>query len=105
MQAEKLKIGVIGAGVFGNYHAGKCAAHPRHDFIGIFDPSHERVRTAAKRHSTSAFDNCNELISGGDAVIVASIAVHHGPIAIAALRAGKHVFVEKPIAANLEVAQ
>jgi len=105
LNSDLLKIGVIGAGVFGNYHAGKCAAHPRHDFVGIFDPDHERVRAAAKRHGTSAFDNCNDLIAGVDAVIVASIAVHHGPIAVAALRAGKHVFVEKPIAADLETAQ
>jgi len=105
MNPDSLKVGVIGAGVFGNYHAGKCAAHPRHDFIGIFDPDHERVRAAAKRHGTRAFDNCNTLLSGVDAVIVASNAVHHGPIAIAALRAGRHVFVEKPIAANLESSQ
>jgi len=105
MNSDSLKIGVIGAGVFGNYHAGKCAAHPRHDFIGIFDPDHERVRAAAKQHRTCAFDNCNALISGVDAVIVASIAVHHGPIAVAALRAGRHVFVEKPIAADLETSQ
>ncbi len=105
MNSGSLKIGVIGAGVFGNYHAGKCAVHPRHDFIGIFDPDHDRVRHVAKRHKTRAFDNCNTLISGVDAVIVACIAVHHGPIAIAALRAGRHVFVEKPIATDLKTAQ
>jgi predicted dehydrogenase len=105
MNPKQLKIGVIGAGVFGNYHAGKCAAHPRHDFVGIFDPDHDRVKAAAKRHHTRAFDNCNTLLSGVDAIIVASIAVHHGPIAVAALRAGRHVFVEKPIAADLETAQ
>ena len=105
MNSDSLKIGVIGAGVFGNYHAGKCAAHPRHDFVGIFDPDHERVRASAKKHGTRAFDNCNTLLSGVDAVIVASSAVHHAPIAIAALRAGRHVFVEKPIASELESAQ
>jgi len=105
MNSDSLKIGVIGAGVFGNYHASKCAAHPRLDFIGIFDPNHKRVRESAKRHGTRAFDNCNTLLSGVDAIIVASIAVHHGPIAIAALRAGRHVFVEKPIASDLETAQ
>ncbi len=105
MNSDSLKIGVIGAGVFGNYHAGKCAAHPRLDFIGIFDPNHKRVRDSAKKHSTRAFDNCNTLLSEVDAIIVASIAVHHGPIAIAALRAGRHVFVEKPIAGDLETAQ
>ena len=104
MNPDSLKIGVIGAGVFGNYHAAKCAAHPRHDFIGIFDPNHDRVRQAARRHRTRAFDNCNTLLSGVDAVIIACVAVHHGPIAVAALRAGRHVLVEKPIASDLETA-
>ncbi len=101
---DSLKIGVIGAGVFGNYHAAKCAAHPRLDFVGIFDPTHDRVRAAAKKHNTRAFDNCNTLLSGVDAVIVACTAIHHGPIAVAALRAGRHVLVEKPIASDLETA-
>jgi len=105
MNSKILKIGVIGAGVFGNYHAAKCAAHPRHEFVGIFDPNHDRVRVAAAKHKTRHFDNCNLLLSGVDAVIVASPAVHHGPIAAAALRAGRHVLVEKPIAANLETAR
>ncbi|MCF6221164.1 MAG: Gfo/Idh/MocA family oxidoreductase [Robiginitomaculum sp.] len=105
MKSDSLKIGVIGAGVFGNYHAGKCAAHPRHDFVGIFDPDHKRVREVAKRHKTRAFDNCNTLLSEVDAVIIACVAVHHGPIAIAALKAGRHVFVEKPIADSLKSAQ
>ncbi len=105
MNSDSLKIGVIGAGVFGNYHAGKCAAHPRHDFVGIFDPDHKRVREVAKRHKTRAFDNCNTLLSEVDAVIIACVAVHHGPIAIAALKAGRHVFVEKPIADSLKSAQ
>ena len=105
MNIATLKIGVIGAGVFGNYHAGKCANHPRIDFIGIFDPDDERVKKAAAHHKTKAYTNCNKLIKDADAVIVACIARHHGPIALAALRAGKHVLVEKPIAAELESAQ
>ena len=105
MNMAKLKIGVIGAGVFGNYHAAKCAAHPRHDFVGIYDPGHKRVRCAAKRHGTKAFDNCNTLLASVDAVVIASIAVHHGPIAVAALKAGCHVLVEKPVASDLSFAQ
>lgn len=102
MDSNALKIGVIGAGVFGNYHAAKSAAHPRLDFMGIFDPDDGRVREAAKRHETRAFTNCNALIAQCDALIVASPAEHHGPIAMACLRAGRHVLVEKPIAADFE---
>ncbi|PHR92134.1 MAG: oxidoreductase [Robiginitomaculum sp.] len=105
MTEKSLRIGVIGAGVFGNFHAGKCAAHPRLDLVGIFDPNHDKVRLSAQNHNTRAFDNCNTLLSGVDAVIVACPAVHHGPIALAALRAGRHVLVEKPIANTLETAR
>ena len=105
MSTPPLRIGVIGAGVFGNYHASKCAAHPRHEFIGMFDTDPERVREAAKKHQTRAFDNYNRLLSGVDAIIVACPAIHHGRISVAALRAGRHVLVEKPIAADLETAR
>ncbi len=105
MKPDKLKIGIIGAGVFGNYHASKCAAHPRLDFVGVYDPDKTRRETTAKAQNTNAYDNCNTLLYDVDAVIVACIAQHHGPVATTALRAGKHVLVEKPIAADLEHAQ
>lgn len=104
MNPACLRIGVIGAGVFGNYHAAKCQAHPRHDFIGIYDTHPDRVREVARRNRTRAFENCNMLISGVDALIVASPAIHHGAVALAALKAGRHVLVEKPIAARLDIA-
>ncbi len=105
MNPDTLKIGIIGAGVFGNYHAAKCAAHPRLDFVGVFDPDKSRRDGVAQTNATKAYDNCNQLLSDVDAIIVACIAQHHGPVACAALRAGKHVLVEKPIAADLEHAQ
>ena len=105
MNPDSLRIGVVGAGVFGNYHAAKCQAHPRHDFIGIYDTDHERVRDAAIRHRTRGFGNCNALMSGVDALIVASPAQYHGAVALAALKAGRHVLVEKPMATKLEQAK
>jgi len=71
----------------------------------LFDTDPERVREAAKKHQTRAFDNYNRLLSGVDAIIVACPAIHHGRISVAALRAGRHVLVEKPIAADLETAR
>ena len=39
---RKLKIGIVGAGVFGRYHAGKCMDHPEIDFMGVYDHSYAR---------------------------------------------------------------
>ncbi len=105
MVAQRLKLGVIGAGVFGNYHAAKANDNPRIEFVGVFDPQDERAQAAAKRHNTKPYFNCNHLIQDCQALIVASPAVHHGPLAIAVLKAGRHVFVEKPIAVKVSDAQ
>ncbi|WP_371398015.1 Gfo/Idh/MocA family protein [Fretibacter rubidus] len=99
------KIGVAGAGVFGGYHAGKCAAHPRVDFIGIFDPN-EIARTAgAAKHGVKAYADFADMLDDIDAVIIAAPASYHGDMVLAALRAGKHVLVEKPVATDVDTAK
>jgi len=46
--SRKLKMGVVGAGVFGGYHANKCAAHPRVEYVGTYDKSFERAPACAE---------------------------------------------------------
>ena len=100
MSPEPLRIGIAGAGHFGRYHALKVAASPRAHLVGIYDPDAERAKTIG--WETGAPDMPFEaLLSAIDALIVAAPAEAHHPLAAAALRAGKHVLVEKPIAATL----
>ena len=99
------KIGVAGAGVFGGYHAGKCAAHPRVDFVGIFDPSEEARVAGAKKHGVKAYADFTAMVDDVDAVIIAAPASFHGDMALEALRAGKHVLVEKPVATDAATAK
>jgi len=87
---QRLKIAVIGAGVFGGYHANKCAAHPRVDFIGVYDPDIERAKTQALKHGVQAFDDFQAMLSQTGAVVIASPADTHGEMALAALESGKH---------------
>jgi predicted dehydrogenase len=100
MSAPSLRIGVVGAGHFGRYHALKAAAAERATLIGIHDRDEERSQTvgweAGAPHLT-----LDALLDKADAVIVATPADTHHAVASAALRAGKHVLVEKPIAATL----
>jgi predicted dehydrogenase len=103
MAASKLRIGIAGAGHFGRYHALKVAASTRSSLIGIYDPDAERAKTVGWEAGAPerAFAPLLEAI---DALIVAAPAEAHYETAAAALRAGKHVLVEKPIAATLEQA-
>ena len=99
---QRLKIAVIGAGVFGGYHANKCAANPNVDFVGIYDPDIERAEIHADKHGAKAFDDFQSMLAQSEAVIVASPADTHGAMALTALEFGKHCLIEKPIASSLK---
>ncbi|MEO0549180.1 MAG: Gfo/Idh/MocA family oxidoreductase [Pseudomonadota bacterium] len=94
----KLKTGLIGAGVFGGYHAGKISASERTDFIGLFDPDTERCAALAEREDVTAFASQSDLFNACDAVLVACPATYHEAVVRGALEGGCHVMVEKPLA-------
>ena len=96
-----LRAGVIGAGVFGGYHAGKYASLPGVKFIGAFDHHPAHAEALAAKHGGQVFKSERDLIEAVDIVSIATPAIAHAPSALAALRAGKPVYVEKPIAADL----
>ncbi|MEM1391301.1 MAG: Gfo/Idh/MocA family oxidoreductase [Pseudomonadota bacterium] len=93
-----LKTGLIGAGVFGGYHANKIAASDLTDFVGVFDPDQTRCDALADKHGVTSFMAQADLLSAVDAVIVACPASYHETIVKAALQARCHVMVEKPLA-------
>ena len=95
---DRLKVGLAGAGVFGGHHAGKYAQSEKADLVGVFDLDSVRADALAERFSTRSFQNYNDLLTEIDAIVIASPAVTHFRLAQAALAAGRHVFVEKPIA-------
>lgn len=102
---DVLKTGVIGAGVFGGYHASKLAASPASALQGVFDPDAGRAQALAANHGVGAFASLQALFSAVDAVTIASPASTHETLVRAALDAGKHVYVEKPLAESLASAR
>ncbi len=104
MKAEILKVGLIGAGVFGGYHANKLASDDRVDFLGVFDPDAERASALAEKHGVERYETSSELFAEAQAVVIACPASYHGEMAMAALEADCHVLIEKPIATTLQEA-
>jgi len=100
MSDTKLRIGIVGAGHFGRYHALKVAASGRAELVGIHDPDEERARAVGWEAGAESMD-FDTLLAAADAIIIAAPAEAHHALASAALRAGKHVLVEKPIASTL----
>ncbi|MEK7266721.1 MAG: Gfo/Idh/MocA family oxidoreductase [Pseudomonadota bacterium] len=101
---RKLKTGVVGAGVFGAFHAGKHAASPRAILSGIWDTDADRAGALADRHGARRHSTLDTLLQSVDAVTIATPAPSHFEIARQALEAGRHVYVEKPLAMNVEEA-
>ncbi len=100
MGATRLRMGVAGAGYFGRFHALKVAASPRADLVGIFDPDPARAGAVAREAGCPAL-GWEALLAACDAVVIAAPAEAHYELAGSALEAGRHVLVEKPIAATL----
>ncbi|AMS30183.1 MAG TPA: gfo/Idh/MocA family oxidoreductase [Hyphomonadaceae bacterium] len=99
---KQVRIGVAGAGVFGRNHANKIKANPRATLVGIFDLSAERAEALASEMQTQAFTDLSVILAEVDALVVATPAIAHGGVARAAIDAGKHCLVEKPLAATAE---
>lgn len=99
--ANQLKTGVVGAGVFGAFHAGKHAASPRADLVGIWDIDADRALALSSRVHAASFPSYSALLGSVDAVTIASPAPTHFSLARQALEAGRHVYVEKPLAMSV----
>jgi predicted dehydrogenase len=104
MSDQTLRIGVVGVGHFGRYHALKFAAARDAGqgvaFTGVFDADPVRAAAVAAEIGTEAL-GFDDLLEACDALIVAAPAAAHHALAAAALKAGRHVLVEKPIALAL----
>ncbi|MDD2703775.1 MAG: Gfo/Idh/MocA family oxidoreductase [Acidocella sp.] len=101
--SQRLQVGLIGAGHFGRYHALKLAGATRAKLMGLADASPERAKTVAWEAGCPV-RSVEEILEQAQAVVIAAPAEFHFDLAARALRAGKHVLVEKPIAATLEQA-
>lgn len=100
---KRLQVGLIGAGHFGRYHALKLAGASRAKLVGLADPDPVRAKEVAWEAGCPV-RSIDDLLAEVDAVIIAAPAEFHYDHAARAMRAGKHVLVEKPIAATLEQA-
>ena len=103
-QKEQLRVGVIGCGA-GLFHLEGYAEEPRAKVVALAGLDTDRCQALAKRFEIPrVFSDYQDLLAEDD-IDAVSIAVPnslHAPVAIAALEAGKHVLIEKPLARHAE---
>jgi predicted dehydrogenase len=101
---SKIKVGVIGTGALGRHHARLYAQSPNAEMIGIFDVQKEAAQKVGGEFNLRVFDSWEELAAECDALSVAVPANYHATTTIPLLNMGKHILVEKPIAAKIDEA-
>jgi len=94
---DTVRIGVIGVGRMGQYHANILAGAAGVEFAGVYDAESERAQEVAARHGVRCFEDTRQLFEGVDAVCIAAPTNLHYRIAREALLSGVHVLVEKPM--------
>lgn len=107
MDKTPLRIGIIGYGGMGEWHAETLKNIPECMLYGIYDIAPRR-QSAAARNGLRSYDSLEELLADSniDAVTVATPNDTHIDISLKAMNAGKHVVCEKPVAlSSSELAQ
>lgn len=102
-----IRIGVIGTGSISAMHLNAYRSNPQTSIYAVCDLNEERARAAAAEYGAEkVYTDYRELLadSGVDAVSICTWNDSHARISIAALEAGKHVLVEKPLCRTFEEA-
>jgi len=99
---DKIKVGVVGVGYLGQFHAEKYAKMEGVELIGVVDIDLSRAREIAKRHHTQPFFHHSDLYDKVQAVSIAVPTPSHHSIAKDFFLHGIDILLEKPIAKTLE---
>ena len=102
---NKIRVAVIGAGVFGRHHLRVLSQSLNATLVGVVDADPERAAQAAAEHNCLTFATLGELEGNIDAAVVAVPTSRHAEVGCALLESGIDVLVEKPIAADLASAR
>jgi predicted dehydrogenase len=100
-----LKIGVFGVGHLGKFHLNNWKEIPDVEIVGFYDPNDDTAREVADKYQLSRFLDADTLIDVCDAIDVVAPTNFHFECCEKAIKKGKHVFVEKPLADTMAEAR
>lgn len=97
-----LKVGVFGVGHLGKFHLNNWKEIEGVELVGFYDPSDAIAADVTEKYGLKRFDDVNSLLAKIDAADIVAPTNHHFILCEAAIRAGKHVFVEKPLTNTIQ---
>ena len=100
-----LKIGLVGAGHLGKIHLKLIQDLPIWTLKGFHDIDEKAIQSVIQKWDIPHYEDLDKLIEEVDALSIVTPTLHHFEIAQKAIKAGKHVFIEKPLTHTLPEAQ
>lgn len=100
-----VNVAIVGAGGISPRHILSIKTFENANIVGIIDKNKENARNRAELCGARVFDDLSDCLDLVDMVFVLTPPSTHAEIAIKAMNAGKHVVIEKPVAASVEDAQ
>lgn len=101
-----LKVGVLGAGHLGKIHIRLLLElNDLFEFVGFYDPNDENARQVSEEFGIQRYEDMDALIDAVDALDIVTPTLSHFDCASKAIKAFKHVFIEKPITETVQEAK
>ena len=100
-----LKVGVFGVGHLGKFHLNNWKEISDVELVGFYDPNDDAAKEVAEKYQLPRFLDAEALLDAVDAIDVVAPTTYHFEWCEKAIKKGKHVFVEKPLANTMEEAR
>lgn len=100
-----LKVGVIGAGHLGKFHLNNWKETEGVQLVGFCDTDDANAAVVSEKYNLTRYTDAEALIDDCDAVDIVTPTLFHYQICEAAIKKGRHVFVEKPLAHTMDEAR
>jgi predicted dehydrogenase len=99
-----LKIGVFGTGHLGKFHLNNWQQIENVQLVGFFDPDDAIAKAVEEKYNIPRFSSVDALLDACDAADIVAPTNYHFALCEAAIKKGRHVFVEKPLANTMSEA-
>jgi len=100
-----MRIGLVGAGWWAREVHAPAFHGAGAQIQGVYAQGSPRARALAEAYGAKVYEDYGELLENVDAVAIATPDAAHVPLALEAVRRGRHVFLEKPVGLSLEEAR
>ncbi|MEO6538983.1 MAG: Gfo/Idh/MocA family oxidoreductase [Ferruginibacter sp.] len=100
-----LRIGIFGVGHLGKFHINNWIEIEGVEISGFYDPDEKNAQAAQEKYLLKRYTGIEELMDNCEVVDIVAPTMFHFELCSLALRKGKHVFVEKPLANTMDEAR